>query len=237
MVLALFVQQASDGTNLFLSQYVVGSQRIAVCLTLSTSCSFSHGQKLSNYQRYTSISSTHMTSQQTFYQELAKIRADDFSGRPIRSASNFKSGCIELHQYRVEYLLQHEVYLSVLNHVEDSPLVAKSYLDRMRRYRPVLLTSSSQSSGSLLLAVCKGPETTPAQLQRRSVELLFAFERVLQGDDAVEILNQKPLELSPNAGVPSAVDLRMVSFLNPPTGERASVTRDGASMEGTPLYL
>ncbi len=51
----------------------------------------------------------------------------------------------------------------------------------------------------ILLSVCKGIEIKVEQLQRRFGEVSFAFEKVLQGDDPSEILNQKLQEIAPCA--------------------------------------
>lgn len=137
---------------------------------------------------------------QLFAKEIARIRKDDFAAAPTSRTppTAYKHGSVLLlQQYRIDYQLHHEVYAAAVTLDEDSPFEASTALNRVRAYG-----SSARllrSSPRLLIASAKGLEITVAAVQRRQTELMFSLDRVLQGDDGLEMLSQKPSELAPNA--------------------------------------
>jgi len=126
-----------------------------------------------------------------FSQEIKKIKNDDLqTGTRTTSVPNYRFGSIiALNQYRVQFQLLNEVYIMAVNSVEDNPFELDFYVQKMK---------------SLLISICKGLDVTTNAISRRYGEIFFALEKVVQGEDGSDVLNQKALEISPNSGTKTA---------------------------------
>jgi len=120
---------------------------------------------------------------QAFASKIVKIRKADFArtSGPRTLEPHYRSGAfIVCHQYRVQYALLNEVYLLAFTHREDNPFESELSIKRTK---------------SLLCSLCKGIDVTILHICKKITEIYFALEKILDGDDAVD-LNQKISETS-----------------------------------------
>jgi len=117
-----------------------------------------------------------------FSQYISKLRSDDFGPLGPKSTQNFKTGSVVLqHYHTVLYSLLNEVYILIVAS-ENEYYEALHVLNRVKR---------------LLIAACKGVEATQIQLSKKYGEIYLGLERILFGEDGVDVLSQKILEATP----------------------------------------
>ncbi|KAL6046306.1 hypothetical protein QOT17_022275 [Balamuthia mandrillaris] len=87
-------------------------------------------------------------------------------------------------RYQVHYCAIGEVFILVISMVHANPFAGSACLLRVK---------------SALASVCRGTEVTTLQLSKRYGEILFALERILEGGDGLDLLQQKLSDIQPHA--------------------------------------
>eukprot|EP01104_Vermistella_antarctica_P016105 TRINITY_DN5425_c0_g1_i1.p1 TRINITY_DN5425_c0_g1~~TRINITY_DN5425_c0_g1_i1.p1 ORF type:complete len:497 (+),score=149.08 TRINITY_DN5425_c0_g1_i1:265-1755(+) len=93
---------------------------------------------------------------------------------------------VVLKHFRIHYELVNEVFLACVTRVDHNPFDGRQMLDCAR------LT---------LTTVCKGMEVTVSKIQKMYLEVYFAMERILYGDNGLDVLSQKLMDIAPHAAI------------------------------------
>eukprot|EP01132_Coremiostelium_polycephalum_P004108 gene4108-5140_t len=99
-----------------------------------------------------------------------------------RGSTNHLSGSIVvLNMYRIHYMILNEIFILAIAQANDNPYEGAIYLARAKR---------------VLISVSK--DIILNQLNKKNTEIYFALERVLFGEDGVEVLSQRVSEVQPH---------------------------------------
>ncbi|EGG25413.1 hypothetical protein DFA_03662 [Cavenderia fasciculata] len=126
------------------------------------------------------------------------------------TTSHLTGSIVVLNMYRIYYMILNEIYILAISQANDNPYEGALYLARAKR---------------VLLAVSK--ELTEVQIQRKYSEVYFALERVLFGEDGVEVLTQRLSDVQPHS-----ISNRIDGHQDELSPHQGSLTQSGGAVSG-----
>ncbi|KAN0015974.1 hypothetical protein ACTFIU_005924 [Dictyostelium citrinum] len=130
-----------------------------------------------NVREYLSLDKAHLAAK-AFKNQISSYDENFITKGSI---SHLTGSVVVLNMYRVYYMILNELFILAISQANDNPFEGSIYLARAKR---------------VLWSVSKDFTTT--QINKKYTEIYFALERVLFGEDGVEVLSQKISEVSPH---------------------------------------